>query len=138
MKELKKEDRDTSNKMMLPRQANNSKKYELKKKNSFESKQKLTGMAAIQINIENKKVSKTKSSRPQTAMYKKGNLAKPKTGIPSIGKLGNRTKSKSENTNNRLKGVNQNRIQTLLQNNPSGAAAVMNKQIINDEGKSLN
>ena len=47
VKELKREDRDTSNTLMLPRQATNSTKYELKRKNSFEGKQKLTGLAAI-------------------------------------------------------------------------------------------
>ena len=58
VKELKKENRDTSNTLMLPRQANNSKKYELKRKNSFEGKPKLTGLAAIQNNIEDPKMGK--------------------------------------------------------------------------------
>lgn len=56
VKELKKENRDQSNALMLPRQANNSKKYELKRKNSFEDMSKLTGMAAINSNIDNSKL----------------------------------------------------------------------------------
>lgn len=142
VKELKKENRDTSNALMLPRQANNSTKYELKRKNSFESKQKLTGMAAIQNNIE-KGIKKTTSERPQTAsLYQKGGPAK-KSGIPGVGgqpqksKLnkmrtdagGASTGSASNNSGNgAMKGFNQNRIKSLLQNNPSGAAASIGKQ----------
>ena len=112
---------------MLPRQSNNSKKYELKRKNSFEGKKKLTGMAAIQSNLENKKLGKTNSTRPQTAAYSKGNLVKPRTGIPSLGGNGIK-KTKSDNSNPSLKGVKQSRIHQLLKNNPSGAAATIQKQ----------
>ncbi len=89
---------------MLPRQSNNSKKYELKRKNSFEGKKKLTGMAAIQRNLENKKLRKTNSTRPQTAAYSKGNLVKPRTGIPSLGGNGIK-KTTSATSNPTLHGV---------------------------------
>jgi len=132
VKELKKENRDTSNALMLPRQSNNSKKYELKRKNSFENKPKLTGMAAIQNNMDNK-ITKTNSTRPQTANYAKGNPVKSQTGIPSIGQLGSGAKKmKTVKTNNRVKGADQNRIKTLLKNNPTGASATLNKQLAND------
>lgn len=69
--------------MMLPRQANNSKRYELKRKNSFDSKPKLTGMAAINNKIEKQKPKKA-GLRPQTAINQKGTLMKAKTGIPGV------------------------------------------------------
>ncbi len=68
---------------MLPRQANNSKKYELKKKEAFDSKPKLTGMAAIRSKID-KQEPKKKVTRPQTAQLQKGGLMKPKSGIPGL------------------------------------------------------
>jgi kinesin family member 2/24 len=83
VKELKKENRDTSNTLMLPRQATNSTKYELKRKNSFEGKAKLTGLAAIQSNLEQKQ-KKTLSTRPQTAAFEKGNPLK-KSNLPTLG-----------------------------------------------------
>lgn len=83
MKELKKENRDTSNAMMLPRQSNNNKKYEIKRKNSFEGKPKMTGMAAIHSKMENQKPKKT-ITRPQTSVIQKGGLMKDKTGIPGV------------------------------------------------------
>lgn len=100
--------------------------------NSFEGKKKLTGMAAIQSNLENKKISKTNSSRPQAAAYTKGNPVRPRTGIPGIGGGVNPPlkKTKSESTNGGLKGVKQSRIHQLLQNNPSGAAATINKKMV--------
>lgn len=90
VKELKKENRDTSNTLMLPRQATNSTKYELKRKNSFEGKAKLTGLAAIQNNLEQKQ-KKTVSNRPQTAAFEKGNPLK-KSNLPTIGGGLNRMK----------------------------------------------
>lgn len=66
---------------MLPRQATNSTKYELKRKNSFEGKQKLTGLAAIQKNMESKV--EIPGVRPQTAAPQKGGQIK-KTGIPTL------------------------------------------------------
>jgi len=56
---------------------------------------------------------------------------KQRTGIPSIGGGGpspGLKKPKATNGSSGIKGVDQNRIKTLLQNNPSGAAATMNKQ----------
>lgn len=76
VKELKKENRDTSNPLMLPRQATNSRQYELKRKNSFDGKPKLTGLAAIQSNMEEPKMKNNQSTRPNTAAYQKGNLIK--------------------------------------------------------------
>jgi len=126
VKELKREDRDTSNTLMLPRQATNSTKYELKRKNSFEGKQKLTGLAAIQKNMESKQESQ--ATRPQTAALQKGNPVK-KSGIPTLN-AGNpdMKKAKSNLPGTNPKAVDQNRIKSLLQNNPMGAAAVLNKQ----------
>lgn len=121
---------------MLPRQANNSKKYELQRKNSFEGKPKLTGLAAIQNNLENKKMVKNQSTRPQTAAYQKGNQMKSKSGIAHAG-LNNPTMKKMKTDvnehNDGIKGVNQSRIKALLQNNPSGAAASLNKQYENHD-----
>ena len=125
---------------MLPRQSNNSKKYELKRKSSFEGKPKLTGMAAIQNNFEDKKITKTNSTRPQTAAYTKGNIVKPRTGIPSIGggaPSPSLKRPKTSNGNSGIKGVDQNRIKTLLQNNPTGAAATMNRQAANNNSGML-
>lgn len=124
VKELKREDRDTSNTLMLPRQATNSTKYELKRKNSFEGKQKLTGLAAIQKNIESKP--EPQGVRPQTAAPQKGNPIK-KSGIPTLNNP-DMKKAKSNLPATNPKAVDQNRIKSLLQNNPMGAAAVLNKQ----------
>lgn len=142
VKELKRENRDTSNTLMLPRQAANTKVYELKRKNSFESKPKLTGLAAIQNNMENQKPKKTQSNRPQTAAYQKVNPIK-KSGIPGFGGQSGikRMKTDAGNGNGGVKGVDQNRIKSLLQNNPTGAAAALNKQqetpASENQGKSL-
>ena len=126
VKELKREDRDTSNTLMLPRQATNSTKYELKLKNSFEGKQKLTGLAAIQKNMESKV--EAPGVRPQTAAPQKGNPVK-KSGIPSLNTNNpDLKKAKSNLQASNPKAVDQNRIKSLLQNNPTGAAATFNKQ----------
>jgi kinesin family protein 2/24 len=142
VKELKKEQRDNSNAMMLPRQSNNSKKYELKRKNSFEGKKKLTGMAAIQNNLEGQKMKKNVSTRPQTAAYEKGGLmgghkTETKSGIPGLGGAkGGYRKMKSQQPDNGVKGVDQSRIKALLQNNPLGAGASANKPVYEDnQGK---
>lgn len=126
---------------MLPRQSNNSKKYELQRKNSFEGKPKLTGLAAIQNNLENKKMVKNQSTRPQTAAYQKGTQLKNKSGLSHAG-LSNPTMKKMKTDvneqNDGLKGVNQSRIKSLLQNNPSGAAASLNRQYdnqVDNQGK---
>jgi hypothetical protein len=132
VKELKKENRDISNALMLPRQANNSKKYELKRKNSFDSKPKLTGLAAIQNNIEGQKLKKTTSTRPQTAAYQKveSGLKKPSSGIPGLGGGSALRKPKAEAIG--IKTVDQKRIKNLLKNNPTGAAATVNKHIASE------
>ena len=83
VKELTKENRDTSNPLMLPRQSTNSTKYELKRKNSFD-KPKLTGLAAIQSNIDVGSSKKPAITRPQTAAYEKAGIAK-KSNLPTIG-----------------------------------------------------
>jgi hypothetical protein len=68
---------------MLPRQSNNSRKYELKRKDSFDSKPKLTGMAAIKSKIQDQE-SKKKVVRPQTAQMQKAAIIKAKSGIPGL------------------------------------------------------
>jgi hypothetical protein len=112
---------------MLPRQATNSTKYELKRKNSFEGKQKLTGLAAIQKNMESKV--EAAGARPQTAALQKGNPTK-KSGIPTLNTNNpDLKKAKSNLSAVNPKAVDQNRIKSLLQNNPTGAAAALNKQL---------
>ena len=123
VKELKKENRDQSNALMLPRQANNSKKYDLKRKNSFENKPKLTGLAAIQNNMDNgsklKKATST-TTRPQTAAFQKdSSLKHPKTGIPGLGGSNLLKRLKNDNANGiNLPDQRQTKTpKTLLSNN---------------------
>jgi kinesin family protein 2/24 len=124
VKELKKENRDQSNALMLPRQANNSKKYELKRKSSFENMPKLTGMAAIQNNMDGSKLKKNVSTRPQTAALEKGSQIKQKggigSGIPGVKKTLKKPETKISN-----KAVNESKIRDMLRNNPSGANATL-------------
>lgn len=112
---------------MLPRQATNSHKYEVKRKNSIdEEKPKLIGISEIQQRQEASKL-----ARPQTAAPSK--IAKPKarSNIPEISgsKLQSRTKAKTEaEPKVAPSSVGGDRIKNLLKNNPHGAAAVLKRE----------
>lgn len=114
---------------MLPRQASNTHKYEVKRKNSIEEKPKLTGLQAIMQNQEQSKV----VARPQTAASSKIAKPKPRSGIPGIGgaKPQPRTKARTDpapQSTNTQEAAGQDRIRSLLKNNPNGAAASMKRE----------
>jgi len=113
---------------MLPRQANNTTKYELKRKSSVDEDNhpKLTGMAAIQNKID----AKNQLERPHTAASNK--LIKPikKSGIPTLSgsKEVGRTKARTDAVPPEPAHVDHDRIKNLLRNNPNGAAAVLKRE----------
>jgi hypothetical protein len=134
VKELKKVNRDKANVLMLPRQANKSTKYEVKKKEAEKSS--LTGMAAIQHNIESSKLTKHNSVRPQTA-YVGSELKKPTMigsgGLKNKGKGNPQMKKAKSNVyggekSSKNNEVSSNRIQSLLKNSPNNVNFYEKKQ----------
>jgi hypothetical protein len=124
---------------MLPREANNSHKYDLKRKNSVDQdKPKLTGLQAIQQRQDSSKG----VGRPQTAAPSKLTKPKPRSGIPGISgsKPQTRAKAKTEapvQATNTQAAVGQDRIRNLLRSNPNGAAASLKRETDGISGRGL-
>lgn len=107
VKELKsdKSSKEKANELMLPRQKTKTVKYDYKKPNET-PKSNLTGLAAIQQNIQNNKLTKSTSSKPQNVFQNNPNSGQQKlldesSGASRLNKMDKMRKAKTHAYNDK-------------------------------------